>query len=56
MLYYFKSADDPPNYRGVINIKWVLTWMWTLEVNIDIKCVGVCLPAGLALRGVCFAG
>ncbi|KAK9815384.1 hypothetical protein WJX72_002710 [[Myrmecia] bisecta] len=21
MLYYFKSADDPPNYRGVINIK-----------------------------------
>eukprot|EP00891_Asterochloris_glomerata_P003150 jgi/Astpho2/3150/Aster-03429 len=21
MLYYFKSADDPPNYRGVINLK-----------------------------------
>lgn len=21
MLYYFKSADDPPNYRGVINVK-----------------------------------
>ena len=21
MLYYFKTADDPPNYRGVINIK-----------------------------------
>lgn len=21
MLYYFKSADDPPNYRGLINIK-----------------------------------
>ena len=21
MLYYFKSADDPPNYRGVINLR-----------------------------------
>jgi hypothetical protein len=21
MLYYFKTADDPPNYRGVIDIK-----------------------------------
>ncbi len=21
MLYYFKSADDPPNYKGVINMK-----------------------------------
>lgn len=20
-LYYFKSADDPPHYRGIINIK-----------------------------------
>ena len=20
-LYYFKSADDPPNYRGVINVR-----------------------------------
>jgi len=24
MLYYFKTADDPPNYRGVIDIKCVL--------------------------------
>ena len=23
MLYYFKSADDPPNYRGVINLRCV---------------------------------
>lgn len=23
MLYYFKSADDPPNYRGVINLRQV---------------------------------
>lgn len=23
MLYYFKSADDPPNYRGVINLRRV---------------------------------
>jgi len=22
MLYYFKSADDPPNYRGVINLRY----------------------------------
>ena len=21
MLYYFKTADDPPNYRGVINLR-----------------------------------
>lgn len=21
MLYYFKSADDPPNYKGVINMR-----------------------------------
>lgn len=21
MLYYFKTADDPPNYRGMIDIK-----------------------------------
>lgn len=25
MLYYFKSADDPPNYRGVINLRRVPT-------------------------------
>ena len=23
MLYYFKTADDPPNYRGVINLRRV---------------------------------
>ena len=22
MLYYFKTADDPPNYRGVINLRY----------------------------------
>lgn len=27
MLYYFKSADDPPNYRGVINIRESLVWL-----------------------------
>ena len=21
MLYYFKSVDDPPHYKGVINIR-----------------------------------
>jgi hypothetical protein len=21
MLYYFKSADDPPNYKGLINMR-----------------------------------
>ena len=21
LLYYFKSADDPPQYRGIINIR-----------------------------------
>ena len=24
MLYYFKTADDPPNYRGVINLRRAL--------------------------------
>ena len=21
MLYYFKSADDPPNYRGLVDLR-----------------------------------
>lgn len=27
MLYYFKSPDDPPNYRGAINIRCALQSM-----------------------------
>ena len=26
MLYYFKTADDPPNYRGMIDIKCAQPW------------------------------
>ena len=36
MLYYFKSVDDPPHYKGLINMR---------EAN-----VGLRLPQHLLLR------
>ena len=26
MLYYFKSADDPPNYKGLIRMRDCKVW------------------------------
>ena len=43
MLYYFKSADDPPNYRGVINLRHVPsdTTSGTLSIS-SVFCLHSC--------------
>jgi hypothetical protein len=42
MLYYFKTADDPPNYRGVIDIKCGLCPQPTLRCCIDVLLLTTC--------------
>lgn len=49
MLYYFKSADDPPNYRGVINLRCAMHHPSLHAVLHSVMCIHcpikqLCLP------------
>ena len=41
MLYYFKSADDPPNYRGVISVKDARVRAPVPVIQMSLDCMGM---------------